>query len=222
MRLLDRIGCLLFPPKCVLCGKLLEDNETDLCHGCRFDSPECASGQKKFPFLNSWTAVWYYEEPVRGSILRYKFCRKRGYASCYGRLLGMKLLQNHPGGFDMLTWVPTALLRKISRGYDQAELLAKAVGTELDMEPMCLLKKVRNNPPQSGITGQAERRANVLGAYRLTDGTQLEGKRILLLDDIITTGATAGEAARMLLTAGAKEVHCGAVAVVRRHGKQSR
>ena len=83
------------------------------------------------------------------------------------------------------------------------------------MEPVRLLRKKRNNPPQSGITGQAERRANVLGVYGVTDADALKGKRILLLDDIITTGATAGECARMLLTAGAEEVHCGAVAVTR-------
>ena len=106
--------------------------------------------------------------------------------------------------------------------YDQVELLAKAVGTELGMEPQKLLKKVRNNPPQSGITGEAERRANVLGAYRIKDGATVKGKRILLLDDIITTGATAGEAARVLLTAGAEQVYCGAVAVARRDGKKSR
>ena len=91
-------------------------------------------------------------------------------------------------------------------------LLAKAVGRELGMTPMPLLRKVRHNRPQSGIHGEAERRANVLGVYRLTQGVEIAGKRILLLDDILTTGATAGEAARVLKTAGAKEVHCAAVA----------
>jgi predicted amidophosphoribosyltransferase len=71
---------------------------------------------------------------------------------------------------------------------------------------------VRNNPPQSGINGAAARRANVLGVYRAVQQEQISGKRILLLDDILTTGATAGECARVLLTAGAKEIHCGVVA----------
>ena len=77
------------------------------------------------------------------------------------------------------------------------------------------MKKIRHNRPQSGIVGDAQRRANVLGAYRVENPELLRGKRIILLDDIITTGATAGECARVLLTAGAKEVHCGAVAVAR-------
>ena len=84
------------------------------------------------------------------------------------------------------------------------------------MTPVPLLKKIRNNPPQSGITGLAKRRANVLGIYRAENLEMFQGKRILLLDDILTTGATAGECARVLLTAGAREVHCATVAVARK------
>lgn len=218
MSLTDRLWRLLFPPKCVLCRKVLEKQETDLCQKCRIDSPDCANGHKKFPFLESWTAVWYYEGVVRKSILRYKFHGARLYAPAYGRMLAMALLKEHPEGFDILTWVPTGILRRLRRGYDQVELLANAVAQELGMEPRRLLKKVRNNPPQSRIVGQAQRRANVLEAYRVTDGAVPAGKRILILDDVITTGATAGEAARVLLTAGASQVHCGAVAVTRRDG----
>ena len=221
MRILNAVGELLFPRKCVLCGKLLEKEETDLCRHCRVEAPECAGYTTKFSFLDSWTAVWYYEDPVRGSVLRYKFSSARHYADCYGRMLAMKLQERYPEGFDCLTWVPISRLRKFRRGYDQVELLARAVGRELGMEPVRLLKKIRNNRPQSGISGQAERRANVLGVYRLKASADVEDKKILLLDDVITTGATAGECARVLLTAGAEEVHCGAVAAARRHGKLS-
>ena len=219
MRILNAVGELLFPRKCVLCGKLLEREETDLCRHCRVEAPECAVYSTKFSFLDSWTAVWYYEDPVRGSVLRYKFSSARHYADCYGRMLAMRLLERFPEGFDCLTWVPISRLRKFRRGYDQVELLARAVGRELGMEPVRLLKKIRNNPPQSGISGQAERRANVLGVYRLKASADVENKRILLLDDVITTGATAGECARVLLTGGASEVHFGAVAAARHHGK---
>lgn len=124
----------------------------------------------------------------------------------------MRIQNQYPDGFDVLTWIPVSRLRKLRRGYDQVELLAKAVGRELGMTPTPLLRKVRHNRPQSGIHGEAERRANVLGVYRLTRGAEVAGKRILLLDDILTTGATAGEAARVLKTAGAKGVHCAAIA----------
>lgn len=222
MRIPDLLGRLLFPPKCVLCGRLLEKEETDLCHICRVDAPECTDQSRKFPFLDSWTAVWYYEGPARRSLLRFKFGGKRYYAKCYGRLLAMKIGEDHPDGVDFLTWVPTAPLRKLTRGYDHAELIANAVAEELGIEPVRLLEKVRNNRPQSGISGQAQRRANVLGVYRVRPGAELEGKKILLVDDIITTGATAGEAARMLLTAGGAQVHCGAMALARRGKKRSR
>lgn len=207
----------LFPHKCVLCGKVLEKDELDLCRSCRTDSPEFPSGKRKLRFLDSFTAVWYYEGNVRSSILRYKFRNARSYAGAYGRLLAMKLLQEYPEGFDCITWVPVSALRKIRRGYDQVELLANATAGELNMTAVPILKKIRNNKPQSRITGTAERRANVLGVYRVLDPGSLRGKRILLLDDILTTGATAGECARMLLTAGAEEVHCAAIAAARNH-----
>jgi len=221
MRIPDWIGRLLFPPKCVLCGKLLDKNETDLCHECRSDAPDCPQSRLKLSFLDGWTAIWYYEGNVRRSLLRFKFRGARSYAECYGRLLAMKLLQQHPEGFDCLTWATVRKLRKLRRGYDQVQLLAESVGKELDLEPVPLLKKIRNNPPQSGITGQAQRRANVLGVYKVTEPERVQGKRILLLDDIITTGATAGECARMLLTAGGLQVHCGAIAAARQHRKKS-
>ena len=208
---------LLFPPKCILCGKLLEKQETDLCRACREESPECLGKHKNFSFLDSWAAIWYYEKNIRQSILRFKFRRARHYADVYGRLLAMRLLQLYPEGFDVLTWVPISRARCFTRGYDQVELLARAVGRELGMKPIKALKKMRNNRPQSGISGQAQRRANVLGVYRVISPAQVQGKRILLLDDIITTGATAGECARVLLTAGAKEVHCGCIAAAHNH-----
>jgi len=206
---------LLFPHKCILCGCVLEQSEMDLCHDCRMDSPECPVSRRKLPFLDSWVAIWFYEDHVRHSLLRYKFHGLRAYAPAYARLLSMKLLQEHPDGFDLITYVPISPLRKFRRGFDQVELLAQYVGKELSMTPVKLVKKVRHNRPQSGIVGEAQRRANVLGVYRVTDPERVRGKRILLLDDIITTGATANEAARVLLTAGGEEVHFGAVAAVR-------
>ena len=213
----DALLNLLFPPKCTLCAMVLEKQETDLCRDCRLNSPECAGIHKNFSFLDSWAAVWYYEGNIRGSLLRYKFRRARHYAPVYGRMLAMRLQQEYPDGFDILTWVPVSRLRRFTRGYDQVELLAEAVGQELGMQPVSTLKKVRNNRPQSGIVGQAKRRANVLGVYRAVCPQEVRGKRVLLLDDIITTGATAGECARVLLTAGAKEVHCGVIAAARNH-----
>lgn len=221
MKLFHQISQLLFPPKCVLCGKLLEKDETDLCHSCRCDTPECSRSNLKLPYLAHWTALWYYEGNVRGSILRFKFHGRRSYAETYGRLLAMKLLAEDVA-FDILTWVPISRQRKWKRGYDQVQLIAQAVGKELEVNPIPTLIKIRNNRPQSRLGKAAQRRANVLGAYRLAKDANVQGKKILLLDDILTTGATAGECARMLLTAGAKEVSCAAVAAASHPEKTSR
>ena len=216
MKLYHWLTRLLFPPKCVLCGKLLKKEESDLCRQCRVEAPAYPNHKSAPQFLDSFAAVWYYEGNVRKSLLRYKFHNARSFAPAYGRFLAMKLLETHLEGFDVLTWVPVSRRRKFRRGYDQVELIARAVGTELGMPPVQLLKKIRHNRPQSGISDAAQRRANVLGVYQVVPGQDIAGKRILLLDDILTTGATAGEAARVLLTAGAKEVHCAAVAAARK------
>ena len=216
MRLYYFLLQLLFPPRCVLCRALLNQNETDLCRSCRTDAPEYPAAKRRIQFLDSFAAVWYYEGSVRSSLLRYKFHGVRSYAPAYGRLLAMKLRREYPEGFDVLTWVPVSRLRRLHRGYDQVELLARSVGRELDMVPVCTLKKIRHNRQQSHISDGAGRRANVLGAYRLIDPQTVRGKRVLILDDILTTGATVGECARVLRTEGAREVHCAALAARRK------
>ena len=219
MRILDTIFDLFFPPKCVLCAKMLEKEETDLCHSCRAEISECGKSKRVIPFIESWLALWYYEGKVRSSLLRYKFGGRRGYAKIYGRLLAMKLLRDDPVCFDMLTYTPISRLRKFRRGYDQVQLLAEAMAAELGTEVVPTLKKIRHNPPQSGIGDAAHRRANVMGVYEAVDPARFAGKRLLLLDDIITTGATASECARVLLTAGAKEVICAAIAAANHQQK---
>ena len=205
---------LLFPRKCILCRRILRSGETDLCGDCRREQEPWRSAKRKLQFLDSITAVWYYERNVRHAVLRYKFYRARHLASGFGRNLAMRLLEEERE-FDVLTWVPVSPLRRFTRGYDQVELLAKAVGKELGAAPVSTLKKIRHNRRQSGIHSEAERKANVLGAYRVVNPEILRGKRIVLQDDVLTTGATAGECARMLLTAGAKEVHCAVIAARR-------
>lgn len=222
MTVFARISHWLFPDKCVLCGKILEKEETDYCHHCRINAPECPVSNSRYPYLNKWVAMWYYEGVVRQSLLRFKFSGKRHYAQSYGRALAMKLMREERTDFDILTWIPVSDKRRRQRGYDQVELLACALGEELGVTPRPCLTKLRDNPAQSGIAGQAERRANVLGVYAVPEPEKVKGKRILLLDDIVTTGATAGECARVLLTAGAKEVNFAVVAAARQHKKGSR
>lgn len=212
MKLFTLINHLLFPEKCVLCGQILRKEQLDLCSKCRIDQPECAVSREKYPYLDSWIALWDYRDNVRRSLLKYKFYGRRNYAAAYGRLLSMKLLREERTGVDLITWIPISQKRLKKRGFDQVELLAQKVSQELQIPAMALLWKKRDNPQQSRIVGNAQRRANVLGAYEAIHRESIQGKSILLLDDILTTGATAGECARILLEAGAKEIHFAAVA----------
>ena len=210
--MIDWLLRLLFPPKCVLCQKLLERGQDDLCPVCRQNTREFSYAKKNISFIAGWTALWYYEGNVRDSLMRFKFSGRRSYAASYGKLLAMRLLKDEMADFDILTWVPISAKRLQKRGYDQVQLLADAVGQELGTAPVATLSKVRHNAPQSSLSNADARRANVLGAYRVNDPALIQGKRILLLDDIVTTGATVSECTRTLMTAGAKEVFVAAVA----------
>lgn len=215
-----RIRNYLFPPKCVLCHKLLEKDETDLCALCRKEAPVATKTNFKFSFVADWVAVWYYKDNVRNSLLRFKFSGRRSYATVYGRFLAMVLQTKHKDDFDILTWVSTGMRRSWRRGYDHAKLIAQAVAKELGVPLVKTLKKTRHTPPQSTLKNAAQRRANVLGAYKVLDRDAVAGKKLLLIDDIITTGATASECARVLMSAGAKSVTFAAVAVANDHNKK--
>lgn len=210
--MIRRVLGIFFPPRCILCRKLLKDGEEDLCEGCMTGIPCFAQRKSKPHFLDSFAAVWYYEDSVRSSLLQFKFHGRRAYADSYGRLLADRLRENPSGAYDLLVWVPVSRLRRLRRGYDQTELIARSLSRELGLKRVSALKKIRHTRPQSGIKGFEDRKANVQGAYRVTVPEKVAGKRILLVDDILTTGATMSEAARMLKEAGAKEVHGAAVA----------
>ena len=202
---------IFFPRKCIFCRQLLKDDETDLCHTCRTEAPDFTSAKNNIPFVAGWTAVWYYRDNVKHSIHRYKFRRVISYADAYGRFLAMRI-QQMDIDYDYISWVPVSFWRRWSRGYDQVALLAKATAKELRSPLLPTLRKKRHNPAQSGISDPAQRKANVLGAYTVRKDADISGKTILLIDDVITTGSTISECAKTLLSAGAKEVYCAAVA----------
>lgn len=214
---------LIFPPRCALCHGFLQRNETDLCHKCRTDTPELIHSKRKIPFVAKWTALWYYKDNVRNSLHRYKFRNVRGYADIYARLLSRKILEAElTEGVDMITWSPISLRRKFHRGYDQSHLLAKALSRELGIPLVKTLQKARHTKTQSLIKDASARRANIHGAYRIIDPKIIAGKRILLLDDILTTGATASECARILMTGGAKEIYFAAIATANHDNSKNR
>ena len=208
---------LLFPPKCPFCQKILDDPRAPVCPACQPALP-WLSGQgaeRKVEFADGCFSPLAYRDQVRDSIRRYKFKGRQGYHKAYGRLVAQCVHDHLDGRWDLITWVPLADQRRRERGYDQAFLLASAAALELGEVAVETLRKGRNTEAQSGLDGDAARRANVLGAYTAVDAELVEGKRVLLIDDVITTGATISECARILRTVGAREVVCATLARAR-------
>lgn len=205
---------LLYPPKCMLCGRLLRDSEAVLCGRCGHELPEWDNAPRRVPGYERCAAAFVYEEPIRGSILRFKFHGMQTYAVQFARWMAVRVHGELRTSFDFVTWTPCSRRRRWSRGFDQAELLAKALARELDLEARPTLEKFRHRPPQSKTKTAAKRRANVQGAYRLLPGADVRGRTVLVVDDILTTGATLGECGRILRQAGVKDLYAAVIAAV--------
>ncbi len=213
MGLIGALLDLIYPPRCVFCHKLLEKGEGPVCEKCLRELPYTSNGgEQSGDFFSVCVAPLYYEDGVRESLLRYKFNGLSGYAQTYGALVAGCVRDRLSGRYDLVSWVPLSKKRYKERGYDQARLLAEAAARELGETAVSTLEKPRNVARQSGMGSAEKRRANISGAYRASDPALIEGKRILLVDDIVTTGATLSECARTLLQSGAGEVICAAVA----------
>lgn len=210
---------LLFPPRCVFCRRLLHRGEEGICPRCQQELPWAlgAEAEQTGEFFSLCASPLWYQDQVRASFHRYKFKGVRGYSRTYGRLVAQCVQDHLAGRYDLITWVPLSRARLRQRGYDQAMLLASAAALELDDVAAETLRKVRDTEAQSGLgKNDASRRANVLSAYQVTDPALVEGRRVLLIDDIVTTGSTLSECARVLRTAGAADVVCDALARSRR------
>lgn len=208
----ERILDFFFPPRCAFCGTLLENAREEICPACRSALPRTPDVEQKCTFVHAYTAPLYYEEPVRRGIHAYKFGNAPSRGAVFGKMIGEDLLRRGVSDFDLITWVPLSAKRRRSRGYDQAQILAEAAAKVLGMDAVPLLRKTRSAPPQSKLSSAEARRANISGCYAVRSAETVRGKRILLIDDVITTGSTISECARMLLTAGAVSVRGAALA----------
>ena len=206
MKLLEGVLNLLFPPKCPFCGKVLD--VPGICPACDKTLPWATEpdGERKLAGGLRVAAPLWYEAVAREGLLRLKFRGGSAAAVPLGEEVARCAAERFGGEFDTVTWVPVSRKRLRKRGYDQSELLARAACRLWDTKPERLLVKTVDNPAQSGIQDAAARRANVLGVYESIGAVQ--GKRILLMDDICTTGATLSECARVLQDAGAADVVC--------------
>ena len=207
----NRLLELLYPPKCVFCGALMEE-----------DAPACPDCLEKLPVTGParriWTGQWFsqcvspffFEGAVRETVHRFKFRYQESCGTALGLWMVGSVRSVWTEPFDRITWVPVSRQRRWERGFDQGKTLAREVARGLGTRPVGTLKKLRNIQPLSRTEGGApERRRLVRDIYGLTRaGENLAGKRVLLVDDVITTGATLEEASRTLVRAGAAEVCC--------------
>ena len=144
-----------------------------------------------------------YEGPLRELIHLFKYGRMRPLAAPLSDLLAAALPRDE--AFDAVVAMPLHWRRHWERGFNQAELLARATARRCGLPLVKAVRRVRPTAPQAGLSN-ARRRENVAGAFRARAGRPLEGKRVLLVDDVMTTGATASACALALKRAGARRV----------------
>ena len=203
-----------FPRHCPFCGRIV--GKELLCGACEKALPYCR--EVRTGSFGRCAAPLYYEGAVREAILAFKFKGKLEALDCFGSLMARTAAEAFSGEFDAVTWAPVSRKRLRQRGYDQARLLCASLCVDWHVEPQETLRKARDNPAQSGMEDAAARRANVLGVYEAVKPADIAGKRFLLVDDILTTGATLGECVRVLKAAGAADVVCLTLAAVRENG----
>lgn len=206
---------LLYPARCALCGELLTGK-----------GPFCAECAGEAPFIppeemvreEPWgrcASVLYYEGAARQAVRALKFHGESWRARALGTLMAQAAAECLGGEFDTVTWAPVSRKRLGERCYDQSRLLAEAMCRPWDLRPVPLLRKTADTPAQSSL-GEAERRENVKGVYAGLPAAR--GRRVLLADDVLTTGSTLGACVRALEEAGAASVVCVTLAAGRRRG----
>ncbi|HWT97799.1 MAG TPA: ComF family protein [Terriglobales bacterium] len=226
----------VLPPRCLKCGILIDAPES-LCPGCwaglRFlAAPACACCGYPFetaaeagalcaacmavrPPYRKARAAWAYDDGCRDLILAFKHADRLDLAKPFARWMaqaGAELLAEA----DLITPVPLHWQRLLSRRYNQAGLLAQALARLADRSLAPDLLRRRKATQKQGHLSRLGRRRNVQGAFELVRrGRQLvAGKRVLLVDDVVTTGATIEGCCRVLLAAGAASVDILALARV--------
>ena len=209
MSFLESLASLLFPPHCAFCGKV---GVQGVCPACEKTLPYCKTPLHERAEIGACLAPLRYEGAVRDALLSYKFHGSQSRCTGFGDILAQAAAEHFGGQFDLVTYVPVSKKRRKERGYDQSYLLARETCRHWDTVPAALLQKTKDNPAQSSLSSREERQKNVAGAYAAVNEEKIRGARILLIDDILTTGATLREAARVLRAAGAQSVICATLA----------
>ena len=210
-KLYDQLLDLVFPPRCPGCrarGTLLCTHCVSRCHGLRLDLPLPAGRAHRNTLLATSVGLYQYDAPLRQAIHVFKYRRRSTLAGPLGLLL-VEALPEHVLTCDAVVPVPLHAGRLRERGFNQSALLAAVVATALGKRVADSLWRTRATAHQVGLD-PAAREANVRGAFAWHG--ESAPRSILLVDDVLTTGATMRECARALRAAGAQEIHAIALA----------
>ncbi len=203
----DALLQALYPPRCPFCGETLPLGET-CCDACR-QAVRPAPVTRWIPLQQGdalrCEALYPYQDAVRNAVLNLKFNNQPEHGAMIGCLMA-----DHPAirslarAADYVTAVPVSRKRRRERGYNQSELIARELAARCGVPYLAALEKHRHNAEQSTLNRQ-QRLENVIGVYRAAHTAELQGKSILLVDDIVTTGATLASCAQTLYQAGIRQ-----------------
>ena len=229
MNFLKPLIDIILPPRCLGCGKIVE-TEYSLCADCfqkvsfitkpycnicglPFENESeitrhmiCPNCLAKKPKTRLNRSAILYNDFAQHLILGFKFSDRTDLRKLFAKWLYLAASDIIKEGVDMIIPVPLSYQRLIKRRYNQAALMAKefSVFTGIEIDFLNLVK-IRHTRPQAILKGNA-RLKNVKGVYQIKHPHRVKGKRILLIDDVMTTGATLNECTKVLLKAGALSV----------------
>ena len=200
-KIIETILRFIYPSRCVFCEEIIALGEEG--HICRYCDMEINYiSYDKEPKLY----VFEYDDITRFSILRLKYSNKRQYAKTFAKMMAKKFEMIEHLEYDCIINVPMYKKKKKKRGYDQAELIAKDLSDILNIEfEKENLVRIKNTLPQSKVSFE-QRQTNVKNVFKVLDPDRIEGKNIILVDDIYTTGNTLNECAKELKQAGANNI----------------
>lgn len=230
--IIKTVKAVLWPEKCIFCGSPGYYSEKSVCARCADSLPfirgkTCAacgcekpfcSCRSSIMFYDRFTAPLYYENEVRKSIHRLKFSSRKEYAKTYAFLMAERIRSEYADeSFDFIAAVPMFEKERRRRGYNQSEEIAKALAVILKTDyKKDLIKKIYSTKRQSD-SRMINRTGNVFGVFDVAENT--DGKSVLLVDDVRTTGSTLSECGKMLYLMGAKRVCCVSAAAVKYNKK---
>lgn len=171
--------------RCSICGRIIYHNGK--CRVCNSEKIYFDKGYSLFEYKNS----------VRNAVRQFKYKSMKSYGKYLGNLMSDYAVSIISMKFDYVTAVPLHRKRLKSRGYNQAEILAKTVAKELNAEYKDIIVRHINTKPQNNL-GKAERQKNIKNAFSLNKDVSVKDKTILLIDDIFTTGSTINECSKVL------------------------